>query len=88
MGLFGKKKAEVQNVVKHGTEQIEAEKKEAQEKGWSAARIDLLHVALGVPKNLAKFGTAAYYNELIQEETIRSKMQTFGEALIEASKQV
>jgi hypothetical protein len=38
MGLFGKKKAEVQNVVKHGTEQIEAEKKEAQEKGWSAAR--------------------------------------------------
>jgi hypothetical protein len=52
---------------------------------WSEDRIDLLLIALGVAKLLLDFGIAAYYDDQIDEETIRKQMKIHGEALIGAS---
>ena len=48
-------------------------------------RLELLQILAGCAKELAEFLPAAYYSELIPDETIREKMRSIGKQLIEGS---
>ena len=51
----------------------------------STERLELLQILAGCAKELADFLPAAYYSELIPDETIREKMRIIGELLVEGS---
>jgi hypothetical protein len=78
---FQMMKTEFQDVA------MDQRKREAKERGWSLNRTVLICTILKVTQQLSKFGITAYYNDQMDDETIREAMKLIGKSLIEASEE-